>query len=364
MKTLATAVVVMAAMAAAAAQSGSGDRTLLRVQDRVRVLQSDVDRLAARTTVLQRELQPLEQQRASAAERVATTEAALDTTRIELEATVAALEQRTRTHAETETRARNRLVELYKQGRGGYLRLLLGAGDLRELGRALRAVTSLAHVDQARLDEDQAAIAGLSRARTEGESRIDALTDGLRQARQARSAAGAAVARHRTELERVTRQQGERARWIADLAAAERRLAAGGGATEVGIPMAAFRGALDWPVAGRLVPAPNGSGPAGPGGVTIAGQAGATVSAVHGGTVAAVEAATETAGAAVTIDHGDGHRSRYGGLATSSVASGQRLQAGDPIGVLARGASGEGTLGLAILTNGQPSDPVEWLQPR
>ena len=44
------------------------------------------------------------------------------------------------------------LVELYKQGRGGYARMLLNARDLKEIGRAVRTVAGLARINQERAE--------------------------------------------------------------------------------------------------------------------------------------------------------------------------------------------------------------------
>src|SRR5262249_39359098 len=50
---------------------------------------------------------------------------------------------------------RNRIVNLYKLGGGGYLRLLLSATDVRRFGQASRLVVELAAQDRRRVAEHQ-----------------------------------------------------------------------------------------------------------------------------------------------------------------------------------------------------------------
>ena len=48
-----------------------------------------------------------------------------------------------------------RMVELYKLGGAGYVRLLFNASDLREFGRAYRMVAAVAAIDRRRADQHQ-----------------------------------------------------------------------------------------------------------------------------------------------------------------------------------------------------------------
>ena len=55
------------------------------------------------------------------------------------------------------------MVELYKLGSAGYLRLLLNVSDIREFGRAYRMVAALAATDRQRVSQQQQNLQQLSR---------------------------------------------------------------------------------------------------------------------------------------------------------------------------------------------------------
>jgi hypothetical protein len=56
------------------------------------------------------------------------------------------------------------MVELYKVGNGGYLRMLMSVDDLRDMGRAYRFVSGLQGLDRRRVAERQRTLADLRKA--------------------------------------------------------------------------------------------------------------------------------------------------------------------------------------------------------
>ena len=99
----------------------------------------------------------------------------------------------------------------------------------------------------------------------------------------------------------------------------------------VTIPMASFRGALDWPAPGRYVHARNG--------IEIMAPEGTSVTAIHPGTVDYADTFSGF-GNMVIIDHGSNYFSLYGYLSSIGVTSGQHVDAGTELGKVGTAPSG------------------------
>jgi murein DD-endopeptidase MepM/ murein hydrolase activator NlpD len=123
---------------------------------------------------------------------------------------------------------------------------------------------------------------------------------------------------------------------------AERRRAAGGGAAPARVAGATvFRagGNLDWPVEGNLIyPFGRAAGPDRTiitwGGIGIQAAAGTPVHAVAAGTVQLVDPHFGTYGATVMIAHPSGEYSVYCSLGEITVAKGDVVDRGEPIGTV------------------------------
>jgi septal ring factor EnvC (AmiA/AmiB activator) len=134
------------------------------------------------------------------------------------------------------------------------------------------------------------------------------------------------------------------------------------------IPLGPFRGALEWPVAGRTS---GGFGQAGGrlggsavrNGLEIVAVEEAPVRAVHGGTVAFADVFTGF-GRLVIIDHGGSNYSLYGYLGTMAVGRGEMVDSGAEIGRVGRAPAGPAALYFEMRIDGRSVDPVEWLRPR
>jgi murein hydrolase activator len=348
-----------------------------RASDRMTALQREAENLASQSRTLLNELRQLEIERQMKAEELKQIEADLDATSARLADAVAIGEELRKTIREQAPAVESRLVELYKLGRPGYWRLLLGVDDLRSMGRAYRTVSAMAHLDRQRALQHQRNLEALEAARATLEAeagQMQILREDVRQAR--------------AELERVAAARAERARAIdarrdlnaqlaGELQAAQQQLqgvlgtyGAGAGATPaVRLPIRPFRGDLPWPASGRVVSRFGRQHDARLGasvvrnGIEIATAEGAPVHAVHDGRVAHAEPFSGF-GNLVIVDHGGQAYTLYGHLAFVNVKVGEDVDRQTAVGRAGRDPAGSPTLYFELRIDGTPVDPVEWLEPR
>lgn len=346
-----------------------------RVEDRILALQREADRLAGQSRSLLSELRKLEIERELQIARVTAADAEV----AEAEAALAGASDRL-TALENERVAalpdlRARLVDLYKHGRGGYMRVVLAARNLRELGRATRAVTSLASLNQRRIDAHRRRLETLRQERQSLADAAKKVQERRQAAVRARVAAERAIAARTAMLEDIDRRRDLTAQLAGELQVAQRRLsdevakvAAGAPAESMTVPLAPFRGALEWPVAGRVIGEFGElSGRAGDGsvrnGIEIAVPEGTPVRAVHSGTVGFADSFTGY-GTLVILDHGGEDYSLYGFLSAAEVRQGERVQAGDQLGRVGTAPTGPAALYFEMRVDGRSVDPVQWLKRR
>jgi septal ring factor EnvC (AmiA/AmiB activator) len=146
------------------------------------------------------------------------------------------------------------------------------------------------------------------------------------------------------------------------------RQAAGLTAGSVVVPLAPFRGTLDWPVVGTVVgrfgqPSGRSGGSMVRTGVEIASPEGTAVRTVHGGTVTYAEGFAGL-GTLVIVDHGDGSSALYGYLSALSVQRGQVVDGGTEVGRVGASPAGTPALYFEMRIDGRSVDPVQWLRPR
>ena len=350
-----------------------------RAADRLRALRAEADALAAREKTLLGELRRLEIERDLRGEELRTLEAEIDG----INRDVAGAAART-AEIEEAVRAQQpvlaaRLVDIYKLGRPGYVRLWFAVGDLRALGRAARLTSALARLDRDRIAEYRRSAASLVTARSELEQRLAELGELRDTARRAREAAADAVAARQALVTAIDQRRDLNAQLVGELQQAHltlqdtlASLAAGGSPRTGGavvLPLRPFRGELDWPAQGTVAV------PFGPqvnarfgtttlsSGIEIVAAAGSPVRAVHEGTVAFADTFTGF-GQLVILDHGEQSYSLYGHLAAPAVQRGQRVEHGSLLGTVGRGPTGRASLYFELRIDGQPVDPVQWLKPQ
>jgi len=343
-----------------------------RVNDRVRTLQAEAERLASQARTLLGDLRQLELQRDIAAEQQKSAEAAASQAQTALEQTTARVTELEQQRVAQLPDLKTRLADIYKRGRGGYAHVLFDARGLREFARAMRAVAALTAINEQRMSDHRHTLAELQQQREAMERRTRELEQAAQQAASARFGAQRAVAAREALIAEIDQRRDLNAQLAGELGVAAQRLqqqlANPGGRTgePVTIPIASFRGALDWPVAGRITAA--FGAPARPGGVArngmeISAPEGTPVTAVHPGIVDYADAFSGF-GNLVIIDHGGNHYSLYGYLGAVEVARGQHIDAGTELGRVGTAPAGPPSLYFELRVDGRSVDPIQWLKPR
>ena len=358
------------------AQSGdrsAADAMARRVNDRVRVLQAEADRLALQVRTLLGDLRQLELQRDIAAEQEKAAAAAARQAQLAFDETNARLKSLEEQRVSQLPDLKTRLVDIYKRGHGGYARMAFDVRGLREFARALRAVAALTTINEQRIAQHRRTLADLQQQRDAMEQRTRQLEQAAQEAERARFAAQRAVAARETLISEIDQRRDLNAQLAGELGVAAQRLqqqlaslAAGRSAEPVTIPIASFRGALEWPVGGRVTAAfgsPARPGGASRNGMEISAPEGTAVSAVHPGTVDYADAFSGF-GNLVILDHGGNYYSLYGYLGSVEVTRGQHVDAGTELGRVGTAPAGPAALYFELRVDGRSVDPIQWLKPR
>jgi len=333
-----------------------------RINERVRALQAEADRLASQARTLLGDLRQLELQRDIATEKMKAADAAGAQAQLALKQTtdrLTALEQQRESQLPD---LRIRLVDIYKRGRGGYARMLLDVHGVREFARAMRAVAALTTINDERISQHRRTLAELRQQRDAAQQRTRELEAAAKDADRARAVAQRAVAAREALIAQIDQRRDLNAQLAGELDVAYQRLqdqlanvAAGRPAEAVTVPLASFRGALDWPVAGRFTRARNG--------IEITAPEGTPVTAVHPGTVDYADAFSGF-GNMVIVDHGNNYFSLYGYLGSIEVARGDHVDAGTQLGRVGTAPAGPAALYFELRIDGRSVDPLQWLKPR
>ncbi len=365
----------LAATAVQVPDPGNTEALARRVDERVRTLQREAERLAGEARTLVGDLRRLEIERDLQTERLNQAQAVANAAATELQQATIRLTELEQRRAEQLPDLKAQLVDLYKRGRGGYARLLIEADSVRDLGRTTRAVSALVRINEQRAAEHRRTLerlrterAGLEQKRAEFERREA-------DARRARAAAERAVAARAALIQEIDQRRDLNAQLAGELQVAHERLRqqlenleSGLPVEQVAVPVALFRGGLEWPTGGRVTGrfgqgADRVGGSGVRNGIEIAAPAGAPVTAVHPGTVAFADAFSGF-GTLVIVDHGSETYSLYGYLASTSVERGQAVGAGTELGRVGSAPAGPAALYFEIRVDGRSVDPVQWLKPR
>ena len=364
------AVLLLAAVSAAPARQAPDAQD--RVNERLRALRREADDLAAREKTLLVELRRQELIRDIRREEPRVADAALAAANEELAATTTHLEALQRQQEAEVPGLRSRLVELYKLGSGGYVRLLLSVDDVRDLGRAYRTVASLAALDRERVRAHQSTVAALRQVRAELEERQRRAAAAEADARRTAREAAAALAAHNALIDQIDARRDVNARFVGELETAQQKLADTVTAlpsSAPAVPFRPFQGALPWPVDGRVFGFfGHGRGSrfgtmVARNGIDIAAPAGTPVAAVHDGSVAFAAPFTGY-GNLVILDHGGHAYTLYGYLSAIDVTKGGRVAAGGRLGQVGAGPAGQPGLYFEVRVDGKAVDPLQWLKPR
>jgi len=333
-----------------------------RAAERIRALQAEADVLLKQERSVLGELRRLEAARDERVQAVKALDAEAATLQDALASTTTHLAALERARDEQAPVLRRRMVELYKLGAPGYARLLAGVDDLRDVGRAYRALTALASLDRERARAHASTLASLGRARDELTTRERTLARLRGEQERARAAADAAVRAHAALVASIDARRDLNAQLTAELVSAqqtlERQLAATGTSDAV-LPLRPFKGLLDWPVPGRVTRRFGASRQ----GIDIAPAQAAAVTAISDGTVA-FAAPFAGFGNMVILDHGGKAFSVYGYLDRIDVAKGARVARGQALGGTGTSPAGTDALYFELRIDGRAVDPLQWLKGR
>jgi septal ring factor EnvC (AmiA/AmiB activator) len=379
-----TAVIVLAVMTSAAlagqappaappADRARAEAATQRAADRIRALQREAEALASQEKTLLVELRTLEVERQLKSEELSAVERSLRETQAKLSSTIASAAA-LRNAADTERpEVEARLVQLYKLGRAGYWRLLLDLDNVQSIGRAYRTASAMTRLDRERVQQHERTLIALGRERQALEQQAKEIVRLQGRAVAARASIDRAVAARTALVNSIDARRDLNAQLTGELEAAQQRLQ--GAVTQLGpgssaspsLPLRPFRGALPWPATG-IVTGRFGRQSLGRFGTSISRNGiqisiaeGQVVRAVHEGTIAHAEPFTGY-GNLVILDHGDGEYTLYGYLSAMYVATGDRLEAGEPIGTSGRSPSGNPALYFELRVDGKPVDPLQWLK--
>lgn len=342
-----------------------------RAADRLRSLRDEADALATREKSLLVDLRRLEVERDIKIETQREAEKALAGANEQLNATVTQLQALEARQASEIPGLASRLAELYKLGSGGYVRLLFGVDDVREMGRAYRAVASLAARDRERVRAHASTLESLRKAKVDLQTRRERAATLDADARRAALEAASAVQARGALINEIDARRDLNAQLAGELQSAQQKLSATVAALPSGaaaLPIRPFQGALEWPVTGRII-GPFGRGTSKFGtaiarnGIEIASPLRRAVAVVHEGTV--VYAAPFTGfGNLVIVDHGAQIYTLYGYLSTIAVNKGDRVEKGGRVGDVGVSPTGQAVLYFEVRVDGKAVDPLQWLKPR
>jgi septal ring factor EnvC (AmiA/AmiB activator) len=238
--------------------------------------------------------------------------------------------------------------------------------------RGYRFVTALARRDRQRISGFRAALARLSELRTELEKRTQEALNLRTELQRARRRLDGDRRRKTELLTSIVEKKEIHAAYLDELRGAEEKLQQllqGLVEGEVRVPVTVFKGSLPWPAEGPVrVPFGRRKHPrfdtyTVQNGIVIAVPEEAEVRAVHEGSVVFAER-FRGYGLMVVLDHGGKHHSLYAHLTEAKVREGDRISAGQALGLAgASETAGEG-LYFEIRFQGKPEDPLDWLRDR
>ncbi|HTM33939.1 MAG TPA: peptidoglycan DD-metalloendopeptidase family protein [Vicinamibacterales bacterium] len=363
---------VAAGTAGVLAQSAPEDARALaaRAAERIRGLQREADQLAAQTRTLLSDLRKLEIDRAIALQRVTEADAALAAVTGERDEAAARVKRLEAARVASTPGLAERLESIYKRGRGGYARLLLSSDDPRAFGRLTRGVAAIATLDKVRVDTHRRTLELEREALETLENRHQQVAASQKAAADARLQMDKAAQARNTAIDQLDRRRDQAAQYVAELQQAQVQLTRtvdAMGETPTDLPFQPFRGALEWPVAGKVLSRFGASRDSRFGtaivrnGIEIAAPEGTPVHAVHGGLVA-YAAPFSGFGTLIIVDHGRGAFTMYGHLAEARVERGAKVSRQSVIGTVGLAPAGAAALYFEVRVDGRPADPLQWLR--
>ena len=354
-----------------AAGAPDTDPRLAKVQERKRKLEHEVARLRTQEKGLLRDVEQLDLEVRLRGEDLREAELVLDRTNAQLDETLGRVRELTASLDRNRPIVAARARALYKMGRLSYLRLLLSIERPAAVIQGYRYVTALARRDNERIAVFRHDLNDLTATRAELTRRTEAVQARRADLRRSRRLLDAERKRKEHFLTEIVARKEVQADYLKELAEAEEKLQqmiAGLGDEAVSVPIVAFRGALPWPVKGRVRStfgrhkSPRFNTYTVQNGIEIEAPLDTPVEVIHAGTVVFADRFLGY-GLLVVVDHGNRHLSLYGRLGETRVKVGDKLADGDTVGTVGAGVDGPG-LYFEIRSQGRPEDPMDWLEKR
>ena len=346
----------------------------VRAAARIKSLQAESDRLAAQARTVFGDLRRLELEREIKQQELLKAETELARVSMARDNAADHVDVLAATRIAETPGVTERLVELSKRGRAGYVQLLLSSNDVRAMGRMARGVAAVAELDRVRLETHRRTLAAERSALNELDQQRAAVAALQRDATRARAAVESAVASRNRLIDDLDRRRDLAAQFVAELQQAqlqlERTIATADASSTVAVlPIRPFQGDLAWPINGTVTTR-FGRAPSGRFGTSIvrngiefATTEGSTATAVHEGTVA-FAAPFAGFGTLVIVDHGGSAFTLYGHLLDAAVSAGMNVSRGAALGRAGLSPSGGAALYFELRIDGRPVDPLQWLARR
>ena len=375
--TRAAAIVCLLAMSIAGTAQDSGTQNdLERVREEITRLRKQLQKVKRQARSAEQELASMDLQTVILAKEleVAVEETrALELQKIQIDSEIRRLTERI---GRQQKYLASRLSALYRLGSLSYLRILLSLDEKKNPFEAAAMMSYLIHRDAravTQFQQGKARLASQHNELAEKQTRIA-------ESRRVVAVRTAALQRSRRDKEmllvRLRSQSDESVQKIAELEEKAKRLERlfqllydrpqSGEAT--GAKIEEFKGALQWPIAGRIVET------FGPkrnvkfatvtvsNGLKLEAPSGTEVHAVFEGTVVFSQW-FKGYGNLVIVDHGNRVFSLYGNTRGNSVSTGDKVAPGQIIGQVAEGEDGtSGYLYFEIREDNKPVDPQTWLR--
>ena len=195
-----------------------------RAAERIRALQREADDLAAKARSLFNDLRKLELDRAIAQQRVTEAEAALAAVTAQRDTAAERVERIEAERVANTPGVAERLVSIYKRGRGGYAQLLLSSDDPRAFGRLTRGVAAIATLDRVRVDAHRRTLAAERNALADLENQRIQVASSQKAATKANQDLEKTVKARNNAIDAIDARRDLAAKYVAELQAAQAAL--------------------------------------------------------------------------------------------------------------------------------------------
>jgi septal ring factor EnvC (AmiA/AmiB activator) len=348
----------------------SDAQRLDKVRERRLALERELRRLRGEEKSLLGEVERLELELRLRGEELTEIQLSLRRTRVELDSTVARVAQLEASLRTSRPALAAHARALYKLGEMSYLRLLLSIDRPSDFFRGYRFISTLARSDNARVAAFRKDLEALNAEKAVLEKRTKESIELRNRLSTARHSLDAQRARKTELLSSLVERKELNAAYVEELAQAESRLQqllSGLGEGTVSVPMGAYRGALPWPVEGRVLAGfgrrkhPRFDTYTAHNGLEIEAAPETPVRAVHEGRIVFADR-FRGYGLLVVVDHGGKHHSLYAHLQEVTVAAGQEVAAGEVLGTSGSDLEEGPGLYFEMRYQGRAEDPADWLK--